>query len=232
MSWRFKSMHPFLLPLTPRLSSSSAKPKGKPRTDQQHRLFIALEALFFGTLSPGGNARDDDGDFANMQEVGLSPPFVDRRSPEEKEAAAKRKIKREAKKAAKAAAKEAKKAAFESLSPEQQLKKKGAQAVKTKKQKEKRADQTEGEKEEDNRKRKITQKAWRQPRKDDDNLKRRDARAGRSKEEKEEDNRKRKIAQTAYRHDNPRNRGDPGSEMRLDPLGAFGGAASRTFRGL
>jgi hypothetical protein len=32
--------------------------------------------------------------------------------------------------------------------------------------------------------------------------------------------------------DNPRNRGDPGSEMRLDPLGAFGGAASRTFRGL
>jgi hypothetical protein len=32
--------------------------------------------------------------------------------------------------------------------------------------------------------------------------------------------------------DNPRNRGDPGSEMRLDPLGAFGGAASRAFRGL
>ena len=58
-------MHPFLLPLTPRLSSSSAKPKGKPRTDQQHRVFIGLEALFFGTLSPGGNARDDDGDFAN-----------------------------------------------------------------------------------------------------------------------------------------------------------------------
>jgi hypothetical protein len=32
--------------------------------------------------------------------------------------------------------------------------------------------------------------------------------------------------------DNPRNRGDPGSEMRLDPLGGFAGAASRTFRGL
>jgi hypothetical protein len=32
--------------------------------------------------------------------------------------------------------------------------------------------------------------------------------------------------------DNPRNGGDPGAEMRLDPLGAFGGAASRTFRGL
>jgi hypothetical protein len=32
--------------------------------------------------------------------------------------------------------------------------------------------------------------------------------------------------------DNPRNRGDPGSEMRLDPLGAFGGAASCAFRGL
>ena len=60
---------------------------------------IGLEALFLGTLSPGGNARDDDGDFANMQGVGLSPPFVDRRSPEEKKAAAERKIKREAKKA-------------------------------------------------------------------------------------------------------------------------------------
>ena len=32
--------------------------------------------------------------------------------------------------------------------------------------------------------------------------------------------------------DNPRNRGDPGSEVRLDPLGAFGGAASCAFRGL
>ena len=52
------------------------------------------------------------------------------------------------------------------------------QAVKTKKQKEKRADQTEGEKEEACRKRNIAQKAWRQTRKDDDNLKRRDARAG------------------------------------------------------
>jgi hypothetical protein len=27
-------------------------------------------------------------------------------------------------------------------------------------------------------------------------------------------------------NDNPRNRGDPGSEMRLGPLGAFGGADS------
>ena len=133
--------------------------EGETRTDQQHRVFIGLEALFFGTLSPGGNARDDDGDFANMQGVGLSPAFVDKRSPEEKEAAAKRKIKREAKKAAKAAAKEAKKAAFESLSPEaKKAAKEAAKAV-------------------GKRKRNITQKAWRQPRKDDDNRKRRDARA-------------------------------------------------------
>jgi hypothetical protein len=33
-------------------------------------------------------------------------------------------------------------------------------------------------------------------------------------------------------YENPRNRGDPGAEVRLDPLGAFGGAASRTFRDL
>ena len=34
--------------------------------------------------------------------------------------------------------------------------------------------------------------------------------------------------------DNPRNGGDPGAEMRLDPLGAFGGGAgaSRAFRDL
>jgi hypothetical protein len=79
-----------------------------------------------------------------------------------------------------AAAEEAKKAAFESLSPEQQLKKKEAQAVRTNRQKERRADQTEGEK-------------------DDDNFKRRDAWAGRSKEKKEEANRKRRISQRAYR---------------------------------
>ena len=74
-----------------------------------------------------------------------------------------------------------------------------AKAEKNRVRCEQRADQTEGEKEEACRKRNIAQKAYRQPRKDDDNFKRRDARAGRSKEEKEEDNRKRKIAQKAYR---------------------------------
>jgi hypothetical protein len=31
--------------------------------------------------------------------------------------------------------------------------------------------------------------------------------------------------------DNPSNRGTPEAKVRLDPLGAFGGAPSRTFRG-
>jgi hypothetical protein len=89
-SWRSKSMHQFLLPLTPRLCSSSAKAEGKPRTDEQHRVFIGIGigAFFFGLLSPGGNARDNDGDFANRQEVGLSPPYFDKRTPGEKKKAA------------------------------------------------------------------------------------------------------------------------------------------------
>jgi hypothetical protein len=73
VSWRSKSMHHFLLPLTPRLSSSPAKAKGQKRTDEQHRVFTGIEALCFGVLSPGGNARDNDGEFANRQEVGLTP---------------------------------------------------------------------------------------------------------------------------------------------------------------
>ena len=42
----------------------------------QHRVLTGNEALYFGVTSRGGNARDDDGELANRQEVGLAPPYI------------------------------------------------------------------------------------------------------------------------------------------------------------
>jgi hypothetical protein len=101
VSWRSKSMHLFLLPLTPRLSSSPAKVKGQPRTDEQHRaprLYRNRGALLWPSLAPPETTTASSR--TGRSEVGLAPPFFDKRTGAEKKAAVGRKKQMAAKKEA------------------------------------------------------------------------------------------------------------------------------------